>query len=59
MEIPRWSFEALGLYLFNQSNPPKEIKRLVPEINSLEESDLCILDILYSGCIEQIHQIFI
>ena len=52
MEIPSWSFAAIGEYLFNVSGDYYS-KTLA------EESDLCTLDILYSGWIHRIHEIFI
>jgi hypothetical protein len=59
MEIPKWSFMAVGQYLFNKSVCQLQSSSVEIKNAELEESDLCILDILYSGWIEQIHQIFI
>lgn len=59
MEIPKWAFMAVGQYLFNQSAFQLQSSSVETKNVELEESDLCILDILYSGWIEQIHQIFI
>lgn len=55
MEIPSWSYFLVGEYLMKQQT----INTIESPIIQLDESDLCILDILYSGYIRDIHEIFI
>ena len=52
MEIPSWSYFLVGEYLMKHQT-------IKSPIIQLDESDLCILDILYSGYIRDIHEIFI